>query len=42
MGTLELQNLTYSYDKKKKKMENTMCYYRGDLYSYTISTSQKL
>ena len=31
-----------SYDKKKKKIEYTMCYYRGDLYSYTISTSQKL
>ena len=28
--------------KKKKKIEYTMCYYRGDLYSYTISTSQKL
>ena len=31
-----------SFDKKGQKMEYTMCYYRGDLYSYTISTSHKL
>ena len=31
-----------SFDKKGRKMEYTMCYYRGDLYSYTISTSNKL
>ncbi|WP_308585581.1 GntR family transcriptional regulator [uncultured Holdemanella sp.] len=31
-----------SFDEKERKMEYTMCYYRGDLYSYTISTSQKL
>lgn len=31
-----------SFDKKGRKMEFTMCYYRGDLYSYTISTTNKL
>lgn len=31
-----------SYDLNEKKMEYTMCYYHGGLFSYTISTSDKL
>lgn len=31
-----------SYDVNQKQMEYTMCYYHGGLFSYTISTSDKL
>lgn len=31
-----------SYDINQKQMEYTMCYYHGGLFSYTISTSDKL
>lgn len=31
-----------SFDKTGRKMEFTMCYYRGDMYSYTISTTNKI
>ncbi len=31
-----------SYDSNQNKMEYTMCYYHGGLFSYTISTSDKL
>ncbi len=31
-----------SYDSNEKEMEYTMCYYHGGLFSYTISTSERL
>ena len=31
-----------SFDKTGRQMEFTMCYYRGDMYSYTISTTNKI